>query len=290
MESPNEKVKGEQSMMINLTFIREMARRFHEDEIPRLSAELAYFFLLSLFPFLIFLFTLLAYLPLPHEDVLSLVRQYAPEEAIHLIEANIHKIMDYQNGKLLSLSIIGAIWSASNGMNAIVRAFNRAYDVEENRPFFIARGVSILLTFGMIFVIIVALLLPVFGKTIGLFLFSEFGFSHTFLTIWNAFRWAVSFVILFIVFTALYYFAPNKRLCYADVVRGALFATIGWIITSLAFSYYVGNFANYTAMYGSLGGMIILMVWFYLSGMIIILGGEMNAIFDCERKGRKRER
>lgn len=277
-------------MIINLMFIREMVRRFQEDEIPRLSAELAYYFLLSLFPFLIFLFTLLAYLPIPHEDILSVVRQYAPKEALHLIEASIHRVMGYQNGKLLSFSIIGAIWSASNGMNAIVRAFNRAYDVEENRPFFIARGVSVLLTIGMIFVIIVALVLPVFGKMIGLFLFSAFGFSKTFLTVWNALRWVISSLILFVVFTALYYFAPNKKLRCANVVRGATFATVGWIITSLAFSYYVNNFVYYTAMYGSLGGMIILMVWFYLSGMIIVLGGEMNAIFDCEREGRRRER
>ncbi|AEH49303.1 YihY/virulence factor BrkB family protein [Parageobacillus thermoglucosidasius] len=275
-------------MMIDLTFIREMARRFQEDEIPRLSAELAYYFLLSLFPFLIFLITLLAYLPIPHEDLLSVIRQYAPKEAIHLVEANVHRVMDEQNGRLLSLSIIGAIWSASNGMNAIVRAFNRAYDVVENRPFLVARGMSVLLTLGMIVVIIVALVLPVFGKMIGLFLFSAFGFSATFLTIWNAMRWVISSLILFAVFTALYYFAPNKKLRCANVVRGAIFATIGWIITSLAFSYYVNHFAHYAAMYGSLGGMIILMVWFYLSGMIIVLGGEMNAIFDCEREGRKR--
>jgi membrane protein len=275
-------------MMIDLTFIREMARRFQKDEIPRLSAELAYYFLLSLFPFLIFLITLLAYLPIPHEDLLSIIRQYAPKEAIHLVEANVHRVMDEQNGRLLSLSIIGAIWSASNGMNAIVRAFNRAYDVVENRPFLVARGMSVLLTLGMIFVIIVALVLPVFGKMIGLFLFSAFGFSATFLTIWNAMRWVISSLILFVVFTVLYYFAPNKKLRCANVVRGAIFATIGWIITSLAFSYYVNHFANYAAMYGSLGGMIILMVWFYLSGMIIVLGGEMNAIFDCEREGRKR--
>lgn len=278
-------------MMINLMlFIREMARRFQKDEIPRLSAELAYYFLLSLFPFLIFLFALLAYLPIPHEDILSVVRQYAPKEVLHLIEANVHQMMDYQNGKLLSFSIIGAIWSASNGMNAIVRAFNRAYDVEENRPFFIARGMSVLLTIGMIFVIIIALVLPVFGKMIGLFLFSAFGFSETFLTIWNALRWVISSFILFVVFTALYYFAPNKKLRCTNVVGGAIFATVGWIMTSLAFSCYVNDFANYTAMYGSLGGIIILMVWFYLSGMIIVLGGEMNAIFDCERERRKRER
>jgi membrane protein len=277
-------------MTIDLSFVRELAKRFQEDEISRLSAELAYFFLLSLFPFLIFLFTLLAYLPIPHEDVLSLVREYAPKEALHLIETNVHNMMDHQNGKLLSFGIIATIWSASNGINAIVRAFNRAYDVKEDRSFIIARGMAVLLTFAMMFVIIVALALPVFGRMIGMFLFSAFGFSSEFLMIWNAFRWAVSSAILFIVFTALYYFAPNKHLRIKRVTRGALFATIGWIVVSWAFSYYVGSLANYTAMYGSLGGIIVLMIWFYLSGMIIILGGEINAIFDCRREGRMRVR
>ncbi|KDE50260.1 MULTISPECIES: YihY/virulence factor BrkB family protein [Geobacillus] len=277
-------------MVVNLAFIRELARRFTEDEIPRLSAELAYYFLLSLFPFLLFLMTLLAYLPIPHEDVLEVVRQYAPKEALHLIEANVRRLMDEQNGELLSLSIIGAIWSASNGMSAIMRAFNRAYDVEEDRPFWVARSLSVVLTLGMIVVIVVALVLPVFGRMIGLFLFSALGLSQQFLDVWNAFRWVTSSLLLFAVFTALYYFAPNKQLRCVNVVRGALFATAGWIATSLAFAYYVNNFANYTAMYGSLGGMIVLMVWFYLSGMILVLGGELNAMFDCEREGKRWQR
>ncbi|HZG59470.1 MAG TPA: YihY/virulence factor BrkB family protein [Anoxybacillus sp.] len=277
-------------MTIDLSFVRELVKRFQEHEISRLSAELAYYFVLSLFPFLIFLFTLLAYLPIPHEDVLSLVREYAPKEALHLIETNIHTMMDHQNGKLLSFGIIATIWSASNGINAIVRAFNRAYDVKEDRSFIVTRGMSILLTFAMMSVIVVALVLPVFGRVIGSFLFSVFGFSSEFLAIWNTFRWVVSSVILFIVFTALYYFAPNKHLRIKDVTSGALFATIGWMVVSFAFSYYVGTLADYTLMYGSLGGIIVLLIWFYLSGIIIVLGGEMNAIFDCRRQERMYER
>jgi membrane protein len=277
-------------MTIDLSFVRELVKRFQEDEISRLSAELAYFFVLSLFPFLIFLFALLAYLPIPHEDVLSLMREYAPKEALHLIEANVHTMLDHQNGKLLSFSIIATIWSASNGINAIVRAFNRAYDVKEDRSFIVARGMSILLTFAMMSVIVVALVLPVFGRAIGSFLFSAFGFSNEFLEIWNTLRWGGSSVILFIVFTALYYFAPNKHLRIKDVTSGALFATIGWMVVSFAFSYYVENLADYTLMYGSLGGIIVLLIWFYLSGMIIVLGGEMNAIFECRRQERMCER
>ncbi|MDF0725883.1 YihY/virulence factor BrkB family protein [Cytobacillus sp. S13-E01] len=277
---------GEEMKGFNLAFIKELIKRFDEDEIGGLSAELAYFFLLSLFPFLIFMVTLIGYLPLSQVDVLNFIREYAPGETMNMIEGNLNAILGSQNGKLLSFGIIATIWSASNGINAVVRAFNRAYDVKESRSFFVARGISILLTFAMVFVIIVALLLPVFGKQIGIFVFSSFGLSDTFLDIWNAVRWIVSALILFIVFTFLYFFAPNKRLKIREVISGAFFATFGWMFVSLAFSYYVSSFGNYTATYGSLGGIIVLMIWFYLSGMIIIVGGEINAILNCHRVRR----
>ncbi|WP_226669968.1 YihY/virulence factor BrkB family protein [Metabacillus litoralis] len=260
------------------SFLKELFDRFTNDEVPGLSAQLSYFFLLSLFPFLIFLITLLGYLPISQEDVLNTIQEFAPGESMQLINETLDQILNNKNGGLLSFGIIATLWSASNGINAIVRAFNRAYDVKESRSFIVARGMAIVLTIGMVFVIVVALLLPVFGKEIGLFIASNFGFSDLFLTIWNTLRWLVSGIILFIVFSALYFIAPNKKLHIKDGLPGAIAATIGWIVASLAFSYYVGNFANYSATYGSIGGIIVLMIWLYLSGMIIILGGELNAI------------
>ncbi|WP_110113540.1 YihY/virulence factor BrkB family protein [Bacillus sp. CGMCC 1.16541] len=267
-----------------LSFGKELVARIQRDEIPSLSAELAYYFLLSMFPFLIFLITLIGFLPLQVPDILQMIDEFAPEQTMSMIESNLTTVIGQQNGELLSIGLIATIWSASNGINAIVRAFNRAYQVEENRPFIVARGMSILLTFAMIFIIVVALLLPVFGQMIGLYLFSTLGLSETFLAIWSASRWIISSAILFIVFMALYYFAPNKHLLARNVAKGAAFATIGWMAVSLAFSYYVNNFSNYTATYGSLGGIIVLLIWLYLSGMIIVIGGEINAMFYERRK------
>jgi membrane protein len=261
------------------SWLKELIWRFQRDEISRLAAELAYYFLLSLFPFLIFLITLIGFFPLEQKDVLNLISEFAPQQTMKMIETNVNAIIGSHNEDLLSFGIIATTWSASNGINAIVRAFNRAYEVEESRSFIVARGMAVVLTMAMIFVIITALLLPVFGKMIGFYLFSTFGLSATFLAVWSASRWIVSAIILFMVFTGLYYFAPNKHLQIRDIVRGSAFATFGWMIASLAFSYYVGNFRNYTATYGSLGGIIILMLWFYISGMIIVIGGEINAIY-----------
>ncbi|WP_246943018.1 YihY/virulence factor BrkB family protein [Bacillus pinisoli] len=265
------------------SFLKDLWGRFHQDELAGLSAELAYFFLLSLFPFMIFLVTLIGYLPLDQENIIEFLRQYAPGEALTLIERNIQGIIRSENGGLLSFGIIATIWSASNGLNAVIRAFNRAYDVKETRSFIIARMMSVILTIAMIVVIIIALLLPVFGKQIGVFIFSTLGLSDTFLLIWNAARWVISFFVLLVVFSCLYYFAPNKHLHWKEVFTGAFFATVGWIIVSTAFSYYVGSFGNYSATYGSLGGIIVLMIWFYLTGMIILIGGEINAILNCKR-------
>lgn len=259
-------------------FSKSLFSNISANDVTGLAAQIAYYFLLSLFPLLIFIVTLLPYLPVEQGDILGLVRDFAPGETMSMIEETLQDIMSNRNSGLLSVSIIATIWSASNGMNAIVKSLNRAYDVEETRSFIATRLMSILLTLAMILVFVVALLLPVFGKQIGLLLFSQFGFSEQFLTVWNGIRWAISPIILFIIFVGLYFFAPSKRIKCLSAFPGAIFATLGWVLASLAFSYYVGSFGNYSATYGSIGGIIVLMIWFYLTGIIIMIGGEINAL------------
>ncbi|MBU5247691.1 YihY family inner membrane protein [Bacillus halotolerans] len=267
-----------------MNFLKELFGRYTLHEGQSKSAELAYFFLLSLFPFLIFMLTLTAYLPISTDDVLGVVKQYAPGSAMSLVESITHQTLNDRNGGLLSFGIIAALWSASNGMNAIVRSLNHAYEVEENRSFIIVRLTSIFLTIAMVFTILVALLLPVFGRQIGMLAADFVGVSDLFLSIWTAIRWGVSPLVLLIVFSALYVIAPNKKLSLRFVMPGALFAAIGWIVVSTLFSFYVSTFANYSATYGSIGGIIVLMIWFYLSGILIILGGEINALLHKRKK------
>ncbi|MGR0121572.1 YihY family inner membrane protein [Bacillus halotolerans] len=267
-----------------MNFLKELFGRYTLHEGQSKSAELAYFFLLSLFPFLIFMLTLTAYLPVSTDDVLGVVKQYAPGSAMSLVESITHQTLNDRNGGLLSFGIIAALWSASNGMNAIVRSLNHAYEVEENRSFIIVRLTSIFLTIAMVFTILVALLLPVFGRQIGMLAADFVGASDLFLSIWTAIRWGVSPLVLLIVFSALYVIAPNKKLSLRFVMPGALFAAIGWIVVSTLFSFYVSTFANYSATYGSIGGIIVLMIWFYLSGILIILGGEINALLHKRKK------
>ncbi|WP_045507736.1 YihY family inner membrane protein [Bacillus amyloliquefaciens] len=267
-----------------MSFMKELFARFSLHEGQSKSAELAYFFLLSLFPLIIFILTLTAYLPISAEDVLGAVDQYAPDSAMSMVKSITEQTLNKRSGGLLSFGIIAVIWSASNGMNAIVRAFNHAYEVEENRSFIIIRLTSIFLTIAMVVTILIALLLPVFGREIGLLAADFIGAPGLFLQVWSVVRWGISPLILLIVFTALYIFAPNKRLSLRFVLPGAVFAAAGWIIVSMLFSFYVGTFANYSATYGSIGGIIVLMIWFYLTGTLLILGGEINALLHKRKK------
>ncbi|MGG2432949.1 YihY family inner membrane protein [Bacillus velezensis] len=267
-----------------MNFIKELFARFSLHEGQSKSAELAYFFLLSLFPLMIFMLTLTAYLPISAEDVLGAVDQYAPDSAMSMVKSITEQTLNKRSGGLLSFGIIAVIWSASNGMNAIVRAFNHAYEVEENRSFIIIRLTSIFLTIAMVVTILIALLLPVFGREIGMLAADFIGASGLFLQVWSVVRWGISPLILLIVFTALYIFAPNKKLSLRFVLPGAVFAAAGWIIVSMLFSFYVGTFANYSATYGSIGGIIVLMIWFYLTGTLLILGGEINALLHKRKK------
>ncbi|MGE8203076.1 YihY/virulence factor BrkB family protein [Heyndrickxia sp. NPDC080065] len=251
------------------------------NDITGLAAQLSYFFILSLFPLLLFIVTLLPYLPINTNDVLNVLRNFAPKETLNMIESNLNDILNNRSTSLLSFGILATLWSASKGMNAIIKALNRAYEVKETRSMFMARAMSMILTVAMIFVFLIALLLPVFGQYIGYYVFTVFGIPEKFAAVWTALRWIISPIILFIVFVGIYYFAPNKKIKCLSVFPGAFIATLGWALVSLAFSYYVSNFGHYTAAYGSLGGIIVLMLWFYISGIILIIGGEINALITA---------
>lgn len=257
--------------------IKGFYERMEKVDVFGLAAQLAYFFLLSLFPFLLFLINLIGFFPVEQEIIMDTLIDYAPAEVYELIESNIDSLLAVQNGGLLSVGIIGTLWAASNGVNAVRKALNRAYGIHPDKIFIVYRLLSILLTIGMFFVVIVALLLQVFGRAIGEYFFSWFGFSAEFLQTWETFRWVSSSLIFFIVLTALFKLAPHRKVYLRHVVWGALFSTVGFQLVSWAFSFYVSSLRNYSATYGSLGTVIVLMIWFYLFGIIVLIGGVLNA-------------
>ena len=264
-----------------LRFFKELYKRsLVQDDIFDLSAQLAYYFLMSIFPFLIFVMTLLAYLPISSTGVVDMIMQFAPKEATTLIVKNVEGILGHQRGGLLSIGIIMALFSTSSGIHATMRVLNRAYGVEESRNYLVVKAMTFAYAAGMIVVILIALILPVFGKVIGTFVVSHFHLHRDLLHTWDSVRYSVSFIVMFLLFTILYWLAPNIRLHLTAVFPGAIFATIGWQAVSLGFAYFVNNFNDFSYTYGSLGAIIALMLWFYLSAMTLILGGQINAILQ----------
>lgn len=260
-------------------YIMTLYKRYTEHYVFSMSAELAYFFLLSLFPLLLVVANLLHYFPFSIDDVLDIIDVYAPGETIEIIRSNVYQIIGQQSKTVLSVGILFTLFFASNGLNAIMRAFNRAYGIKETRNYFVVRGISILLTIVIVFLIVFALLVPVFGKSIGGFIFKIVGAPETFYKVWGILRYIISFLVLLTFFLSIYYLAPSKKLKLREIIIGATFATVGWIVVSLGFSYYVDNIANYTAKYGSLAGVIVMLIWFYLTALVVLIGGECNAIY-----------
>lgn len=259
---------------------KELVDRFIENDVSGMSAQLAYYFLLSIFPFFIFAFTLMGYLPISAEHTLYFLHEVAPEKVTELLESNISNVLNVKRGWLLVFSLAGTLWTASSAIHAIISALNRAYDVEEERSYMMSRLMAIIFTIGMVLAIIVTLLLPVFGKMIETFVTAYIHVPENILELWTFVRWFFSLVFLIGLFAFVYYFAPNCKVNWRVGFIGAVFAAVGWLVVSYGFSYYVNSFSSYTITYGSLGGVIILMIWFYLSAMILILGGQINAMIQ----------
>ena len=259
-------------------FFQELLSSMKRADMSGMGAQLAYFFLLSFFPLLIFLVTLLPYLNLQQEHVFEFMESIVPGEVYSLIEGTLEQVLTNQNGGLLSIGIIGTIWSASRGIDALMKALNRAYDVD-GRAGFINRSLSLIFTVAFVLIILLALVFPIFGQQLSDILFSYLGVENSLGVIWTFIRWLMPPLLILGVMILMYWIVPNTnpRLKFISVIPGAIVATIGWLVLTYGFSFYINNFGNYSATYGSIGGVIILMLWLYFTGMILIFGGLINA-------------
>jgi membrane protein len=243
-----------------------------------------------MFPFLLFLLSLLAYTPVSAFELTENILKLMPGGAGKFISDVITEILKTKSPVLLSISAIITLWSASGGISALSRGLNKAYDKEESRSFFRLKIVSVLFIIGMAVIVIITLIFLVFGGVIGSFISGLFSSPAAFMILWEALRYAIPPFILFFMFALLYIFVPCCGIRFKEALPGAVFSTISWIITSLLFSLYVSDFVNYTKIYGSIGGIIIFLLWLYISCIIIILGGEVNATFSYYKNGVKKDK
>jgi len=270
----------DQLMKTIKSYIKQLMEKFSEHNVTLLAAGQAYYYLLSIFPLLIVAFAIIPYLNLDVNQVMGTVEKSLPSGMAEIFEDNIVSLIETPKGGLLTIGIIGALWSASNGVNAFIKSANSAYGVEETRSFIVVRAMALGLTIGLIIALGVAITLPIFGNTIVKYLdmILSLGSSKTILI--QILRWAISIIVLTGILLMFYRFAPNKNLPFKDTLPGALVASIAWLLISFGFSFYIDNFGNYSATYGSLGGIIILMMWFFLTGIILMVGALINVIYQ----------
>jgi membrane protein len=256
------------------------------DNVFGRAAQLAYYWLFSIFPLLIFLTTLLAFLPM-RRDLDQWIGTFAavlPPEAYTLLNNTFQQIASQQRGGLLSFSILLILWSSSSGMEAIIGALDRAYGAGPARAWWKQRLLAVALTLGLAVFIISALTLIFFGESIGARMATYFGFSGTFETVWALAQWPIVVGLTLLGVELIYYFAPNfgrgkngKR--WDWLTPGAVFAVGLWLLISFGLRFYVSRFGHFDATYGTLGGVMVLMLWLYLTGVAILVGGEINSVY-----------
>ncbi|SHJ97292.1 YihY/virulence factor BrkB family protein [Paramaledivibacter caminithermalis] len=274
---------------ILLFMLEEIIGRFKYHNISAYGAQLAYFFLLSLFPFIIFLIAILSHFSISLHGAFNILSKVVPKEAIIVINDYVEAYLPTRSINVLSISILATIWSASRAVNALINGLNNAYDVQETRGFLKKRLLAMLFTVLVALSIVLALTIPNMGMDFLLWLSKFVGLTSLAIKLWYYLRWFIIIFILFLVLGSLYLVAPNTNLKFKEIVPGTIFAIIGWIAISIGFSYFVNNFRNYTIVYGSLTTIIILMIWLYLSGIILILGGEMNSLYSIYQELNKKE-
>jgi membrane protein len=281
--------KGHHRRMGFKAFAESLYCRFEDDEVSAMGTQLTYYLILSFFPFLIFVIAVLSFTSITAEDAINKLTRVMPNLSIKIITDAFAEIEKSRSGSLLSIGLIATIWSASNGISAVMKSLNKAYDVEEKRPYWKVKGLSVIATIVMAVVIMASFILLIFGKFIGEAAYTLFHLPGKFETIWSIAQYFIPLIVITVVFILLYRYLPNLRLKFKEVLPGAVFATLGWIISSVLFSFYVNNFGNYTKTYGSIGGIIVLLTWLYLSSVILILGGEINATLHFDRNGITKE-
>ena len=260
-------------------FIKELYLRFQHDNVTELGAQITYYLILAIFPFLIFLLSMVRYTPITDGEVIETLLGALPDDSRNLVGGLLEEIIQGGSYALLSFGAIAGIWSASNGIMAMIKGVNRAYDLTEERPFWKLKGLSILLTIGLSIIIILAFVIVIFGEVIFNAVFDYYTWPS--FVMFRIFQVLGAILLIGLVLALLYKLAPSIKegvsVKYKDTVGGGFFAATGLLIFSMVFSFYVNNFVNYTSTYGSIGGIIILLIWFYVSSIVIVLGAEVNA-------------
>ncbi|HEX8283891.1 MAG TPA: YihY/virulence factor BrkB family protein [Pyrinomonadaceae bacterium] len=258
-----------------------------DDDVLGRSAQLSYYFLLALFPALLFLTSLLGYMAGEdsqlRQSLFNSLAAVLPGDASQLIAKTVTDVTQSSGGGKLSFGILAAFWAASNGMGAISESLNAAYDLKESRPWWKVRLTAVGLTLALTLLIVSALVLVLYGHDLADAVAVKLGLGAAFATAWKILQWPLVLVFVLIAFALIYYFGPDAhQQHWVWITPGAGVGVALWLLVSFAFKAYLSYFNSYSATYGSLGAVIILMLWFYFTGTAILVGGEINSEIENE--------
>ncbi|MGD9849728.1 MAG: YihY/virulence factor BrkB family protein [Nitrospirales bacterium] len=269
---------------------RRVAKASYEDDIFSYAAQLGFYFMLALFPALLGITALLGMLP--PEVVVPTLMPYAekilPADSLSLVDQYVEQLGQAGGGGVFSMSLLGALWAASWGMMAIINSLNVVFRVQETRPLWKSFCIAILLTVGAAAFVMISLSLILAGKTLSQWVADTTGFDWWVNVIWSVLQWPVVIVLFLTAIDLIYKWAPNNLKDWQWVTPGSLLAVLLWILLSVGLKVLVENFINYHLVYGSITGVIILMMWLYLSGLSLLIGGELNAVLhksEIQRNG-----
>lgn len=261
--------------------LKTTVQEFQRDDAMGLAAQLAYYLILAIFPFILVLVSLLGTFGNPElaSTILAYFQRVMPEQVYDLFEQFLGPIISGENPApgLLSFGILFTIWSASGAFAALINALNRAYDVQETRPLWKVRGIAVLMTLGLSVLILSGVLLLVLGPGIGSAIAGVFGLDDTFELVWNIVRWPIALGFMVLAVALIFYFAPDVNQPFRWITPGGLVGVLLWVIASLAFSLYVNNFGAYDQTYGSIGVVIVLLLYLYIASLTILFGATLNA-------------
>jgi len=255
------------------------------------ASSLAYSFMLALFPATIFMVTLIPYIPIHNfqDNLLGLLSSLLPNQsASHFFNTNIVGIIKNQNGKLLSVGFLSALIFATNGVANLMRAFNRSSLVIEKRTWLYRRWVALVLTVVIAISLLIAITILIAGQSIlGLLREHLYSKGHFWLYVFAFSRWIIVVLIFFVTVSILYRYGPSHKLRWKFLNPGSIMATALAVLTSFGFSYYIDHFSHYNKVYGSIGTLIIVMIWLYLNSLIVLMGFELNANIDFAKRNIK---
>ena len=269
------------------SLLKRIWERINDHDLLARSAQLSYYFLLALFPLLIFLMTLLGYFAASgsqlRDSLLSYLSTVMPYSAVMLVRSTLDEVTAARGGGKLSFSLLAALWVASSGMGAISDTLNVAYNVKETRAWWKVRLISVALTVALAVLIVAALTIVMYGGRVGDTVANSVGYGGAFKIAWRIVQWPIMLVCVYFTFHLIYYFAPSRpRRRWQRTTPGALIAVVLWLLISFVLRIYLHFFNSYSLTYGSLGALIVLMLWFYLTGMAVLIGGEVNSEMDAE--------